>query len=521
MNAKYYLIPLAIAAVLGTASCVKLTEDPKGDLTAKSYFTSQNDLDASVSSIYQRLSVDGAWAFTNKSTSYFGADDLTTDPGLNKQDFREFDKLEGTAINGSIRAQWSGPWYAIYQANNVLANYERVPTIDDNAKLAVTRSVGQAYFLRGLSYFMLVRTFGNIPLVTKPLATDDRPVQVGPDKIYELIISDLKTAASMLPDKWDGKDIGRAGALASRALLANVYLTMAGWPLNQTSNFALAAAEADAVIKSKKYELVPEYADVFTTNFNSEAIFGIVFNVGGNAPNRSFGSTSVPLEESGADGSGGWDDFYPEVNFYLAAPQCKRTDATFYTTFKLKDDKGKFRQVPWSSAETRVQHPYYKKFRAGLAGDGVRETATEILTIQPSTNKTTDVIRYAETLLTYAEASAMATGNPSGDAYNAINLVRHRAGLPDLTPGLSAAAFRDSITFERKYEFAGEFGQRWFDIVRLQLLPKVISERSKDDKVEQNQLNEKYAGTPATRYYAPIPFNDLVQNPQWNQNPGY
>lgn len=519
MKAKYYLLPLAIAAVMGTTSCVKLTEDPKGDLTSKSYFSSQNDLDAAVASIYQKLSVDGAWAFTNKSTSYFGADDLTTDPGLNKGDFREFDKLEGTSINESLKAQWSGPWYAIYQANNVLANYEKVPTVTDNDKLAVTQSVGQAYFLRGLCYYMLVRTFGNIPLVTKPLAIEDRPAQVAPSQIYELIISDLKNAANMLPAKWDGKDIGRAGALAARALLANVYLTTAGWPLNQTANYALAATEADAVIKSGKYSLVLDYADVFKTNFNTEAVFGIAFNVGGNAPNRSFGSTSVPLEESGADNSGGWDDFYPEVNFYLDAPKCKRTDATFYTTFKiLNKDTKKFDLVPWDSNATRVQHPYYKKFRAGL-GDGVKETATEILTIQPSTNKTTDIVRYAETLLTYAEASAMSAGAPSLDAYKAVNAVRFRAGLKDLPAGLTAAAFRDSVVLERKYEFAGEFGQRWFDIVRLQLLPKVISERSTTK--EQNKLNSSYVSNPASRYYAPIPFKDMSQNPQWTQNPGY
>lgn len=519
MKAKYYLIPLAIAAVMGTASCVKLTEDPKGDLTAGSYFSSQNDLDAAVSSIYQKLSVDGAWAFTNKSTSYFGADDLTTDPGLNKGDFREFDKLEGTPINESLKAQWSGPWYAIYQANNVLANFQKVPVVTDADKLAVTQAAGQAYYMRALCYFMLVRTFGNIPLITAPVASDDKPAQVAPEKVYEQIVSDLKTAAGMLPDKWDGVNIGRAGALAARALLANVYLTMAGWPLNQTANYALAAAEADAVIKSNKYSLVPDYGDVFKTNFNSEAIFGIVFNKGGNAPNRSFGSTSVPLEESGLDNSGGWDDFYPEVNFYLDAPKCKRTDETFYTTFKLYNSATKkFDLVPWNSSATRVQHPYYKKFRAGL-NDGVTETATEILTIQPSTNKTTDIIRYAETLLTYAEASAMATGNPSGDAYKAVNLVRQRAGLKDLTPGLSATAFRDSVVAERKYEFAGEFGQRWFDIVRLQLLPKVITERS--TTAEQNKLNANYASNPATRYYAPIPFKDMIQNPQWKQNPGY
>ena len=519
MNAKYFIMPLAAAVVLGTASCVKLKEDPRGNITTATYFATQNDLDAAVASIYQKLSVDGAWAFTNKSTSYFGADDLTTDPGLNKQDMREFDRLAGTSTNEGLKAQWRGPWYAIYQANNVLANYELVPGTDPAAMDLKNRSAGQAYFLRGLSYFMLVRTFGSVPLIDKPIDITIVPPREEVSKIYELIISDLKQAAALLPDKWTGKDVGRAGGLAARALLSNVYLTMAGWPLNQASNYALAATEADAVIKSNKFSLVPDYANVFRTNNNTESIFGIEFNVGGGAPNRSFGSTSVPLEESGLDGSGGWDDFYPEVNFFLNAPKCKRTDETFYTTFKLiNPDKKTFNLVPWNSDLTRVKHPYYKKFRAGL-GDGVQETETSIITIQPSTNKTTDVIRYAETLLTYAEASAMATGTPSGDAYKAVNLVRKRAGLPDLTPGLAAPAFRDSIIYERAYEFAGEFGQRWFDIVRMQLLPKVLAARS--TTAEQNQIEPSSLSNPAPKYLAPIPFGDLSLSPGWSQNPSY
>lgn len=519
MNFKYFM-PLALVAVLGITSCVKLTEDPKGNLTPDNYFATQKDLDAAVAAIYQKLSVDGAWAFTNKMTSYFGADDLTTDKGLNKQDFRDFDKLEGQRTNEGLKAQWDGPWNAIYQTNNVLANYEKVPTTDQNSITARTYSAGQAYFMRALSYFMLVRTFGAVPIVDKKAEIAIVPPREDVGKVYAFIVKDLQQAIGMLPDKWTAAaDISRPGSLAARALLANVYLTMAGWPLNQTANYALAATEADAVIKSGKYSLVGDYLQVFTTNNNTESIFGIEFNVGGNAPNRSFGSTSVPLEEVGLDGSSGWDDFYPEVNFYLNAPKCKRTDQTFYTTIKLRNgDKVTYTLVNWDDARTNARHPYYNKFRHGL-NDGVKETATTIQTIQPSTNKTTDIIRFAEPLLIYAEASTMASGTAAGPAYDAVNLVRHRAGLPDLTPGLSATAFRDSVVYERAYEFAGEFGQRWFDICRLQLLPKVLTARSKT--AEQNQINTNSASNPAPKYLAPIIFRDLSLSPGWTQNPSY
>jgi hypothetical protein len=306
---------------------------------------------------------------------------------------------------------------------------------------------------------------------------------------------------------------GRANQFAARALLANVYLTMTGWPINQSSYYAQAATEADSLIKQNFYDVNTPYDKVFSTNGSTESIFSLYFKVSGNLPQRSFGSSSVPLDESGVDGSGGWDDYYPEINFYLKAPACSRTNATFYTTLKLKSGNT-FKLVPWNSTETHAGHPYFKKFRAGLNGDGVKETDTSILSINPSTNKTLDIIRYPLVLLDYAEASAMASGAPTAASYTAINTVRRRAGLPDLTPGLSATSFRDSVVFERAYEFAGEFGIRWFDIVRLQMLPKINAGRSALE-------NPIVPADLSTRYLAPIPFNEMLRNPGWKQNSGY
>ena len=143
----------------------------------------------------------------------------------------------------------------------------------------------------------------------------------------------------------------------------------------------------------------------------------------------------------------------------------------------------------------------------------------------PSTNKTLDIIRYPLVLLDYAEASTMANGSPTSQAYDAINLVRSRAGLPNLTAGLSKEAFRDAVVFERAYEFAGEFGIRWFDIVRLQLLPQVIAARNEEywapDKPKENLIPAGTKADPSQKYLAPIPQNEMFRNPAWVQNAGY
>lgn len=508
MKTTYFLTAAFFVAVV-LSGCQKLNEDPRGNLTPDTYFKTQADLDASVAAIYQQFTIDGAYAFTNKSTSYFGADDLTTDPGLNKGDFRAFDQLNGSSANTSLVAQWQGAWTGIYQANNVLSNYQKVNSTDTQKN----QSAGQAYFLRAWAYYNLVRTFGAVPVIDKTIDVNDRPDRNPVADVYALIINDLITAKRMLPVSFAGQP-GKANQLAARSLLADVYLTTAGWPLKKTQNYALAAAEADSVIQAGRYSLLSDYAQVFKTNNNSESIFALQFNVGGGSPNRTFGSTCVPLDEVASDGSSGWDDYYPEINFFLNAPKCARTDATFYTTLKLKQNDNSFKLVPWNSPETHAGHPYYKKFRAG-AGDGVIETATAIQSINPSTNKATDIIRYPLVLLDFAEASAMAAGGPTAAGYSAINQVRTRAGLPALTAGLTAAAFQDSVVRERGYEFAGEFGIRWFDIVRLQLLQQVNAARS----ASENPINA--SSDLSTRYLAPIPINEMYRNPKWAQNAGY
>jgi hypothetical protein len=276
-----------------------------------------------------------------------------------------------------------------------------------------------------------------------------------------------------------------------------------------------------------------DYLTTFVTNNNSESIFALEYNVGGEIPQRSFGMTSVPLEESDIKGNTGWDDFYPEINFFLNAPKCTRTNETFHS-FVFIPSKNKagnivMKKVPWSSDSTHATHPYYNKFRAGLAsvasprdGDGCNENDTTIFSMAPSTNKCYDFIRYAYVLLDFAEADAMANGLTNND-YDQLNKVRIRAGETPYAYGTipSAKAFQDTVVHERAYEAAGEFGVRWFDIVRLQMLPQVIAARvtlTPPAPLSENKiLNTDYQD----KYLAPIPIDEMTRNPGWTQNPSY
>jgi hypothetical protein len=516
MRSNYFLLSIVAGSLLltGIFACQKLSEDPKGNLTPSSFFKTQSDLDAAVAGMYIQLARDGAWGFTSKETSYFGSDDLTTDPGLNKGDQREFDRLSGSSTNASLPAEWNGPWQTIYNANYIIANYQKVNTTDTVARDV---SAGQAYFLRGLCFYYLVRTFGPLPIVIAPQDVTVRPPRSPVDSIYMQVISDLSKARTMLGKT---KVQGKPNIYSASAILGNVYLTMAGWPLNDATKYQAAADEAQLVMGSGLYDVNTPYDQVFKTRNSSESIFALQYSVAGNLPNRRFGSSNVPLDEEALDGSTGWDDVYPEINFYKNRPICSRSYYTFYDTLKLlQDDKVTFVKTVWSDATTHAKHPYYKKFRAGLVtngvGDGVNETESKIMTIQPSTNAETIISRYPGVLLDYAEASAMAAGAPTPAGYAAINHVRVRGGLPNLTPGLSVTAFRDSVVYERAYEFAEEFGVRWFDIVRLQLLPQIAANRDASENPIPGGINF------SQKYWAPIPLAEMTLNPSWKQNDGY
>ena len=143
--------------------------------------------------------------------------------------------------------------------------------------------LGEAKFFRAYYYFGLVRMFGNIPLITSSVDLGSEQLfaeQVSTDAIYDLIISDLTEAEnSGLP--WRD-DSGRVSLGAVKTLLADVYLTTAGFPLQQTANYALAAAKAKEVIDSNEYTLFDTYDDLHNpaTKNTGEYIFMTQFAAG-------------------------------------------------------------------------------------------------------------------------------------------------------------------------------------------------------------------------------------------------
>jgi hypothetical protein len=210
--------------LISFSGCQKLTEDPKGKLTPLTYFQSQKDLDGAVASCYECYAHDYGYGFYTRFNVCFGSDDLAAPKWLDS-DGRSFDELNGFATNYGVSQCWTPFWTGIYQANNVIVNYKKVLSTDD----LKNASAAQAYFLRAWAYYVLVRSFGSVPLVLGATDVSARLPKAAVSNVYASIVSDLQTAINLFPASFPISP-DRVNPLAAKALLADVYLTMTGWP---------------------------------------------------------------------------------------------------------------------------------------------------------------------------------------------------------------------------------------------------------------------------------------------------
>ncbi len=521
---KKYIVLLLIA--LTTFSCSSyLEEDPKTSLNASNFFKSSDDLILAVHPMYNVLqnfsSGDDQIAFM------LASDDVTSNVPANTY-FRDFDTFNASPGLTQVLYVWQIPYTGIKRANFVLSNYASVPNCDEDTR---NNCAGQAYFLRAWWYFWLVKYVGPVPMPLNDGDSDTNMEKSSMEDIYTQIISDLKKAETMLPVKQTGNDWSSDGYSivptrgSAKSLLASVYLQMTGWPLKQTDKYALAAAKAKEVIDNAStygYGLVPQEALwAGETLWDEETVFGYPNNFPVGMYTMRTPKAGSPIEE------GGWACYMAEINFYKNFPAGKRKDATFQSDIWIaasSTDAGAFYDkrsnswwidVPWDDPRTFKQHPYFAKQRFGASRNGSPSWSDRYLTGDMwRSGRSQRYIRYAEVLLIYAEAQAMANKGPDASAYSAINKVRERAGLPNLAAGMNASDFQKACFDERSWEFCGnEYGQHWSDLLRFE---KVESANANRDAREY-----KLSHTPTKNdYFVPIPVSETNKNPKLTSNKG-
>lgn len=476
-----------------------LKETPKVG-TGTDYYKTANDLALASTGLYALI--NPAFNEVAGLSTCYGGDDVGVARDGNKISFSDFDTFQANSSNDRMNIWWNNFYTTIKSCNSMILNYANATATEEEKN----RAAGQAHFLRAMSYFFLTRIWGEVPLTTDNEVNYER-LKATPAEIYNLIVSDLQNAETMLPNSWSGlgpqfqSGVNVAPTSGSaKALLANVYLTMAGWPLKQTDKYALAAAKSKEVIDNQttyNVNLLDNFASLWQKEFkfNNEAVFALYFNSA--VPNTPWNQWNMMGPNASQPGDeGGWDDWFGEINFYNAFPAGARKAATYQSVYFIAG-------VAKDWTATHLEHPYFQKYH----DDESYNETTHVGNWAGS--RTIYVIRFAETLLTYAEAQAMAN-TPDQNAYDAINAVRNRAGLADLVPGLSQTAFRDSVVAERGWEFAGlEPAARWFDLVRTETVGKANSNRNAAEQPLANRPDDSQH----TFYWAPIPINDKQLNP--------
>ena len=273
---------LAMLSLFGATSCSDfLDESDPSNFTEENYFTRPEHARSSVNAIYFPLREPmvsgfggGTWMMTEFATGLAGTD---LGQAVNNYFIKD---LRNTSDNSYGQTYWTQYYKGIAGANLSLA---RIPGIAMDAA-EMKKVLGEAYFLRAFYYFQLVQMFGNIPLITEPvnLQSDQlRPSAATPEAIYNQIVEDLKAAeASGLPMT---ENSGKVTLGAVKSLLAKVYLTMAGHPLQKgAAYYDLAAKKAEEVIDSKQFKLFTTYDDLHNPAKKNveENIFMIQYKTG-------------------------------------------------------------------------------------------------------------------------------------------------------------------------------------------------------------------------------------------------
>ncbi|WP_162053394.1 RagB/SusD family nutrient uptake outer membrane protein [Pontibacter pamirensis] len=490
-----------------------LDEVPPSNLTPDNFYTIPDHAEASLAAAYAdtRLVYDGSGIFSSTWQMLEAPTGTSTTETGQNSDLNNLYGLIYDGNTGHVANYWNGLYRLIAQTNLLL---DRVPAITPMDEAHKTRILGQAKFLRAWAYFQAVQLWGDVPLITTPqsLTSEDfMPGRAPKEEVYNLIVADLTEAeAAGLP--WMDAT-GRVSTAAVKSLLAKVYLTMAGFPLQKgASHYKLAADKAYEVITYANanpgtINLFSSYADVHneSTENTLEHIFMVQYNnlVAGN-PMENMYPNFKPVTYAGPSGTG---STVPTTSFYDSYEagdlRTKNQEGYFYTSYYTNGTGDPF----------ELGAPYiFKHFNTTSAG-------APGLTPTRNNNLNVPIIRYADVLLIYAEAQNELTG-PTQEAYDAFKRIRDRAQLS--TPALGTydqASFREAVWKERWHELAYE-QITWFDMVRLR---KVFNETTKgfDDFVGHVNLNSNKA-LQEKHLLFPLPTPERRNNPNLSpQNPGY
>lgn len=453
-----------------------LDTEAVGATSTDSFFKTQEDAMQATNAIYTALRSWENSAFPAQYVFGVPADDV--EKGSNPGDasfINAYDQFTYTASDAGVEGYWIGQWQFVNRCNQVLTN---VPKIDMDTTLK-NRLLAEARMLRAYFYFNLVRIYGGVPIFDGLPADKNYNIpRNSVDEVYNFIISDLTSAAAVLPQSYGASDQGRMTKGGALGLLSKVYLYKKDWQkAYDTSNQVIGMG----------YSLDTNFNHLFRPagEFGSESVIEVNCQC-----SPQFGGSQY-AEVQGVRNQYGWGFFTPTTALESA--------------FEVGDIRKELTIL--REGETTPEGDLIKK------GDPQAGNMWNQKAYVPSSLNNTScgygsiqnirILRFAEILLINAEA-ANELGN-TATAITNLNKVRTRAGLAGTTAG-TQAALRTAIWRERRVELAME-GDRFVDLVRTGQAATVLA--SYGFKAGKNEV-------------FPIPFNSIIQSSGvLTQNPGY
>jgi hypothetical protein len=455
---KKVIYTLSFLAALSLSSCEKyLDVEPRASVSDDKTIFDNASAQTALTGAYAAVASEGYYGTTFQSIGYLNGDNIAW-TGSQSQ-VQEFINHNVSADNSTISAAWSAIYIAINRSNHVI---EKVPLVSDPLLTQANKDkiVGQAYFIRALAYFDLARTWGSVPIITKPTETaaDNSGIAKSTQQqVYAKSLSDLEKAELLLTETTDRY---RATRKTVWALKARYYLYNRDWVNAELYATKLIADNAN-------YRLLKPYGTFFQGDARgtAESVFEIFYSAA-------------------------------ELNNHRGQWQPQQNGGT--------------RQwAPNDALVALVNNPLIGGNRSVLiAKDNQNRWYGNLYYRSPATDPSF-VIRIAELYLIRAEAKAnqAADGATIADdkiltATTDLNAVRDRAGLI-ATVATTKTEVLLAIENERRLEFALE-PHRWFDLVRTGRAATVLNI------------------TDPRKYLMPLPNDQLLIDPALRpNNPGY
>lgn len=491
MRSLRILVPLAMTCL--TAGCIDLEVTNPNTRTTDTFWLTEDDAISAINAAYGGIQANGVYG---RWFHFVG--DARTDVATSRSPWTDLQNWTKTVLVtpdfGPNQDVWNEHYRALYRINQVIVN---VPEMDIDAGLK-SRVVGEATFLRGLLYYNLAVLYGNVPVVTEPVAAGEFPSNQPTAAVLAQVEQDAAAAAAALPASYTGNDVGRATRGAALALQGRAQLQQRKW--------AEAAASFRQVVESGQYQLAPTFAENFTMagDNNVESVFEAQF---GGPDVLASGTRGLNIAKMVGPPTIGFTDVQPtewyfQQFFAESGTPDPRLEATIF----------------WNRPGGMDVHgqPFATRYPTGFKDTGIDETyfwkkfGEYWMPLQDwDAALNYKVIRYADVLLMFAEALNEAGSTEEAATY--LNMVRDRVGLDDVPSTLSQAEMRARIGHEMLMELGWE-NKRLPYLKRHDMFNKATLEPHDPDF---------FFFVDGKSELLPIPQTEVDVNPNVEQNPGW